>query len=133
MATNYWTSTNYDLSTAVEVLFVALDQRIRALDGQVRVTSRAERYITYGHTQMKGGFTRIVTNQTSLNVKLSIIRSHQIHDPRNWCADATAYYRSTWSRARLEVDFSSLKDIDYIMSLVKQAYKTCLEHDRRRN
>ena len=78
---------------------------------------------------MKGGFVRVTARKSGLNIKLAIIRINQINDPKNLCK-GDLIYRQKWSRAGTEVKFNPGDDFDYVMSLMEQAFETCLRKDK---
>ena len=129
MATGYWTPTNYDLTSTTEPLFILLHDRITEINSQIEYTSKAKTHITYGHPDMKGGFVRVTARKSGLNIKLAIIRINQINDPKNLCK-GDLIYRQKWSRAGTEVKFNPGDDFDYVMSLMEQAFETCLRKDK---
>lgn len=97
-------------------LFQELRKRILNLNSSVYEEIK-RRYIAY-----KSGETNVVDiipqkKQLILSIKMPI---GEIQDPRNWCRDVTNIGR--WGNGDVEAGIASIKDLDYAIGLIKQAF-----------
>jgi uncharacterized protein with ParB-like and HNH nuclease domain/predicted transport protein len=97
-------------------LFEHLRKRILNLDSSVREEAK-KLYIAY---KTATNFVDIIPRKTKLQLSLNI-PFDEIHDPRGVCRDVTHLGR--WGNGDVEVTLSSLDEIDYVMSLIRQAFE----------
>ena len=94
-----------------------LDKRIKDLDNSI-ISKKAKAYVSYKvPTQMKYQFMRVSPRDHYLIVRLAIPNCH-VQDQRGLCRMES----SRWRTNVTAVNFTSEKELDYIMRLVKQAY-----------
>lgn len=101
-------------------LFEQLRTRICNLDSSVREEFK-KLYIAYKATT---NFVDIVPQKSRLRLSLNLA-FHEINDPRGICKDVTNLGR--WGNGDVEVGISSIEELDYIMSLIKQAFEKQIE------
>lgn len=103
-------------------LFEHLRKRILNLDSSVREEAK-KLYIAY---KTATNFVDIIPRKTKLQLSLNI-PFDEIHDPRGVCRDVTHLGR--WGNGDVEVTLSSFDEIDYVMSLIKQAFEKHRDED----
>jgi len=103
-------------------LFEHLRKRILNLDSSIREEAK-KLYIAY---KTATNFVDIIPRKTKLQLSLNI-PFDEIHDPRGVCRDVTHLGR--WGNGDVEVTLSSFDEIDYVMSLIKQAFEKHRDED----
>lgn len=97
-------------------IFNELSKRILNIDASV-VEEPKKLYIAY---KSISNFVDIIPQKNSLILILNM-EFNMIEDPNNKCRDITGLGR--WGNGDVEFRVYSLKDIDYAMFLIKQAFK----------
>lgn len=97
-------------------LFEALQRQILALDPAV-YEEVLKYYIAF---KAESNFVDVVPQSQRLRLSLNM-KFHDIEDPRGICRDITDVGR--WGNGDVEVMFSSLEDLPYIMGLIRQAFE----------
>ena len=98
-------------------LFQQLQQRIQNLDASVSEQIN-KHYITY---KIGTTFTNVEPQAKRLRLLLNL-PFPDIDDPRRWCRDVTNLGKL--GSGDVEIGLSSSEQLDYIMSLVKQAFES---------
>jgi uncharacterized protein with ParB-like and HNH nuclease domain/predicted transport protein len=102
-------------------LFEALRKRILNLDASVREEPK-KYYIAYKNTS---NFVDVVPQKSRLLLMLNM-RFSEVRDPLRLCRDVSKVGR--WGNGEAEVPFSSLEELDYMMSLVLQSWHKHSNH-----
>jgi uncharacterized protein with ParB-like and HNH nuclease domain/predicted transport protein len=97
-------------------LFYELRKRILNIDSSVR-EEPLKLYIAY---KTLTNFVDIVPQKNALRLSLNL-NFDEINDPENKCTNVTNLGR--WGNGNSELKISSMKEIDYAMSLISQAYE----------
>ena len=97
-------------------LFEHLRKRILNLDSSV-TEDVLKLYIAYKTTK---NFVDIIPQKNRLRLVLNM-EFDEITDPKGFCRDITG--KGKWGNGDIEVDFDSMEQLDYIMSLVKQSFE----------
>ena len=98
-------------------IFLQLRQRILYLDASI-TEKKNKSYIAYS---LNTNFVGIVPQASRLQVQLKI-PIHKIDDPKDLCRDI-AWIGSFFASAQVEVGLDSYDLLDYIMSLISQAFE----------
>jgi uncharacterized protein with ParB-like and HNH nuclease domain/predicted transport protein len=101
-------------------VFEAFRREILELDPGV-VEEFLKLYVAY---KAETNFVDIVPQATRLRVAINM-DFPEIYDPRGLCIDVTN--RGRWGNGNVEVPLASVKDIPYLMSLVRQSLEKQLE------
>lgn len=104
----------YLLSSPTRELFESLRREVLALDPCV-TEEFLKLYVAY---KAETNFVDVVPQSKRLRLSLNI-RYVEIDDPRGMCKDVTLLGR--WSNGDVEVGFSSLDELPYVMGLIRQA------------
>ena len=115
---NTYTQYNYDQYLQGEILelFEALKQEILNLDVSIKQEFK-KKYIAY---KTKTNFVDITPQRNRLRLFLNMAFT-EIRDPQKICRDVTN--KGHWGNGDVEVDFSSLSQIEDIIFLVRQAFQ----------
>ena len=105
------------LINEMAALFQQLQQRIQNLDASVSEQIN-KHYITY---KIGTTFTNVEPQANRLRLLLNL-PFPDIDDPRRWCRDVTNLGKL--GSGDVEIGLSSSEQLDYIMSLVKQAFES---------
>jgi predicted transport protein len=97
-------------------VFEALRKQVLALDPCVN-EEFLKLYVAY---KAETNFVDIVPQAKRLRLSLNV-RFHEIEDPRGMCKDVTGLGR--WGNGDVEVDFSSMDELPYVMGLVRQSFE----------
>lgn len=112
----YLSSTNNSFVKEVRALFDALRKEILAIDSVV-----TEEYLKlYIAFKAETNFADVVPQAKRLRLSLNMPFA-EINDPKQICKDITHLGR--WGNGDVEVGFSDIKDLQYIMSLVRQSFE----------
>lgn len=112
----YLSSTNISYVKEVRTLFDALRKEILAIDSVV-----TEEYLKlYIAFKAESNFVDVVPQAKRLRLSLNMPFA-EINDPKQICKDITNLGR--WGNGDVEVGFSDIKDLPYIMSLVRQSFE----------
>lgn len=101
-------------------LFQQLRRRIQNLDASVS-EQITKLYIAY---KISTVFVDVVPQAKRLRLSLNL-PFPETNDPRGWCKDVTNIGR--WGMGDVEVGISSPEQLDYIMSLIHQAFEKQME------
>lgn len=101
-------------------LFNELRKRICNLDTSVREEFK-KLYIAY---KVDYNFVDIIPKKTKLSLSL-VIPYPEINDPKNMCRDVTNVGK--WGNGDVEVNISSISEIDDAMHLIRQAFERQIE------
>lgn len=104
-----------DISGEIKDLLEPIRKRILNLDASVREEVK-KKYIAYKTTR---NFVGIVIRKSRLVLTLNM-GFEEIKDPKRLCRDISKV--GHWAPGDVEVSFSSLDQIDYVMFLVQQAF-----------
>jgi len=96
-------------------LFEELRKRILNIDSSVREEPQ-KLYIAY---KSLTNFVDIIPQKRALRLSLNI-PFDKIKDPQDKCRDVTG--KGKWGNGDTEVKISSQKELDYVLSLIKQAF-----------
>lgn len=105
----------YLLSGVVRDLFEALRKEVRSLDPVVN-EEFLKLYVAY---KAETNFVDVVPQSKRLLLSLNMPFVN-IVDPRSLCRDVSALSR--WGNGEVEVGFTSLEELPYIMGLVRQSF-----------
>ena len=97
-------------------LFDALRKEILSLDPNVSETF-LKYYIAY---KAQTNFVDIVPKALGLRLSLNM-KFPEIQDPRNMATDVSG--KGRWGNGDVSINFRDIKDLPYIMDLIKQSYK----------
>ena len=112
----YLSSTNNSFVKEVRTLFDVLHKEILAIDSVVK-----EEYLKlYIAFKAETNFVDVVPQAKRLRLSLNMPFA-EINDPKQICKDITNLGR--WGNGDVEVGFSDIKDLPYIMSLVRQSFE----------
>ena len=112
----YLSSTNISYVKEVRTLFDALRKEILAIDSVV-----TEEYLKlYIAFKAETNFVDVVPQAKRLRLSLNMPFA-EINDPKQICKDITHLGR--WGNGDVEVGFSDIRDLQYIMSLVRQSFE----------
>lgn len=112
----YLSSTNNSFVKEVRTLFDVLHKEILAIDSVV-----TEEYLKlYIAFKAETNFVDVVPQAKRLRLSLNMPFA-EINDPKQICKDITNLGR--WGNGDVEVGFSDIKDLPYIMSLVRQSFE----------
>ena len=106
--------------SSMRPLYEELRKRILNIDSSV-IEEILKLYIAY---KTSTNFVDIVPQKSRLRLSLNM-RFNEINDPKNICKDVTD--KGRWGNGDVEVGISSMNEIDYVMSLIKQAYEKVSE------
>lgn len=113
---SYLSPRNSSYVEEVRVLFDAIRKEILAIDSVV-----TEEYLKlYIAFKAETNFVDIVPQAKRLRLSLNMPFS-EINDPKQICKDITDLGR--WGNGDVEVGFSDIKDLSYIMSLIRQSFE----------
>lgn len=112
----YLSSTNNSFVKEVRALFDALRKEILAIDSVVTEVY-LKLYIAF---KAETNFVDVVPQAKRLRLSLNMPFA-EINDPKQICKDITHLGR--WGNGDVEVGFSDIKDLQYIMSLVRQSFE----------
>jgi len=101
-------------------LYQELRKRILNIDSSV-TEEILKLYIAY---KASTNFVDIVPQKSRLRLSLNM-RFDEINDLQNICKDVTD--KGRWGNGDVEVGISSVEEIDYVMSLIKQAFEKVSE------
>lgn len=96
-------------------LYEALRKRILNIDSSVKEEYK-KLYIAF---KSETNFVDIVPQKARLRLSLNMDFA-DILDPENWCKDVSGLGR--WGNGDVEVSFNNINQLDYIMSLIQQAF-----------
>ena len=105
------------LTGIVKQVFDAFRKEVLALDPCV-TEEFLKLYVAY---KAETNFVDVVPQAKRLRLSLNIAFS-EINDPKGVCKDVTGM--GHWGNGDVEVDFSSLEELPYVMGLVRQSYET---------
>lgn len=105
----------YLLAGPTRDLFQALRQSILALDPCVS-EEFLKLYVAY---KAETNFVDIVPQAKRLRLSLNM-PFHEVDDPENFCKDVSGLGR--WGNGDVEVGFTALNELPYIMSLIRQSF-----------
>lgn len=103
-------------SPETKILFDTLRREILALDPVV-IEEYLKRYIAF---KAETNFVDIIPQSKSLKLVLNMPFS-KINDPKNMCTDITNI--GSWGNGDISVKFSDIKDLPYIMGLIRQSFE----------
>lgn len=103
-------------------LFEIFRKDILALDPCV-LEEFLKLYVAY---KAETNFVDIVPQKSRLRLTLNM-QFHELHDPKGLAKDVTSLGR--WGNGDVEVDFSSLEELPYVMGLVRQAFEKQMENE----
>jgi len=112
----YLSPGNSSFVEEVRNLFDVLRKEILAIDSVV-VEEYLKLYIAY---KAETNFVDVVPQAKRLRLSLNMPFA-EINDPRNICKDITNLGR--WGNGDVEVGFYDIKDLPYIMSLIRQSFE----------
>jgi len=101
-------------------LYEELRKRILNIDSSV-TEEILKLYVAY---KTNTNFVDIVPQKSRLRLSLNM-RFDEINDPMNLCKDVTD--KGRWGNGDVEVGIASLDEIDYVLSLIKQAFEKVSE------
>ena len=101
-------------------LYEELRKRILNIDSSV-TEEILKLYVAY---KTNTNFVDIVPQKSRLRLSLNM-RFDEINDPMNLCKDVTD--KGRWGNGDVEVGISSMDEIDYVLSLIKQAFEKVSE------
>jgi uncharacterized protein with ParB-like and HNH nuclease domain/predicted transport protein len=113
---SYLSPTNSSFVENVRLLFDVLRKEILAIDPVV-TEEHLKLYIAF---KAETNFVDVVPQAKRLRLSLNMPFS-EINDPRQICKDITNLGR--WGNGDVEVGFSDIKDLPYIMSLIRQSFE----------
>ncbi|WP_448028364.1 GmrSD restriction endonuclease domain-containing protein [Brevibacillus borstelensis] len=111
-----------NLQGEILVIFEELRKRICNLDSSVREEFK-KLYIAYKTTT---NFVDIVPQKSKLRLSLNL-EFHEINDPKGICLDVTD--KGRWGNGDVEVNISSMDDIENVMFLIKQSFEKHREEE----
>ena len=106
-------------SDKIKELFREIQERILKLDEKIN-EKPLKHYIAY---ELDRNFCEIVIQANALKIYLDISKS-DLNDPKNIAEDCTEV--GHWATGDCVFKVSSLEEIDYAMSLIKQSYESKL-------
>jgi len=115
-STNYTLADHVYLTGKMEELYNPLRQGILNLDPSVYEEIK-KLYIAFKTTT---NFVDVQIQKSRLRLTLNL-KFHQIHDPKGLCRDVTNLGR--WGNGDVEIDLSSLDQLDDVMVLIKQSFE----------
>lgn len=104
------------VSGAMAELFERLRKEVLALDPCVSEEFR-KLYVAY---KAETNFVDVIPQAKRLRLMLNMAFP-DIQDPKGWCRDVTDVGR--WGNGDVEVDISTLEQLPYVMSLVRQSFE----------
>ncbi|MGI6127027.1 MAG: GmrSD restriction endonuclease domain-containing protein [Planifilum sp.] len=108
---------SYDFNMVNRTLFDMLDKRIMNLSPDVTREFK-KLYIAY---KLDTNFVDIVVQKQRLRISLNM-KFSEIYDPNSMCHDVTGLGR--WGNGDVEIYFEHTTDIDDVMELVEQSYRS---------
>lgn len=112
----YLSPTSSSFSKEVRALFDVLSKEILALDSAI-VEEYLKLYIAF---KAETNFVDVVPQAKRLRLSLNL-RFAEINDPKGICRDVTNLGR--WGNGDVEISFTDIADLPYIMSLIKQSFE----------
>ena len=100
----------------IRKLFDALRKEVLAID-EVVVEEHLKRYIAF---KAETNFVDVVPQSKRLRLSLNMPFT-EIHDPKEMCEDVSNVGR--WGNGDVEIGFSDIKELPYIMSLIRQSFE----------
>ncbi len=104
------------LTPAMRALFEAFRKEVLALDACV-TEEFMKLYVAY---KAETNFVDIVPQARRLRLSINL-KFAEINDPKGLCKDVTNLGR--WGNGDVEVGFTSLEELPYVMGLVRQSYE----------
>lgn len=101
-------------------LYKHLEKRVLNIDSSVRVEFK-KLYIAF---KSQTNFVDIVPQKKRLRLSLNM-EFDKIKDPKGMCKDVSGLGR--WGNGDVEVGLDNLKDLDYVMELIQQAFELQVE------
>ena len=101
-------------------LYRHLEKRVLNIDSSVRVEFK-KLYIAF---KSQTNFVDIVPQKKRLRLSLNM-EFDKIKDPKGMCKDVSGLGR--WGNGDVEVGLDNLKDLDYVMELIQQAFELQVE------
>jgi len=120
-STNYTLADHVYLTGKMEELYNPLRQAILNLDPSVYEEIK-KLYIAFKTTT---NFVDVQIQKSRLRLTLNL-KFHQIYDPKGLCRDVTNLGR--WGNGDVEIDLSSLDQLDDVMVLIKQSFENHSDH-----
>ena len=77
-------------------------------------------YIAY---KAETNFVDVVPQANALNLTLNM-KWHDLNDPRKLCSDVSQ--KGRWGNGDVELKFSDMSDLHYVMSLIRQSLELSL-------
>lgn len=112
----YLSPTNSSFAKDVRALFDALRKEVLAIDSVV-----TEEYLKlYIAFKAETNFVDVVPQARRLSLSLNMPFS-EVNDPKKICRDITNI--GSWGNGDVEVGFSDIKDLPYLMSLIRQSFE----------
>ena len=96
-------------------LFDAFRKQVRALNPYV-TEEFLKLYVAY---KAETNFVDVIPLKRCLKLTLNM-QFHELHDPRNLARDITGFKR--WGNGNIRVEFNSIEELPYVMSLVRQSF-----------
>lgn len=112
----YLSPTNDSFVKEVRTLFDALQKEILAIDSVV-TQEYLKQYIAF---KAETNFVDVVPQAKRLRLSLNMPYA-EINDPKQICKDITNLGR--WGNGDVEIGFYDIKELSYIMSLVRQSFE----------
>ena len=113
---NYTLDDHKHLEGNTKFLFNELRKRVLTLDSSIR-EEVFKLYIAYKVTT---NFLDVEPHKNSLKLFLNM-KFNEIKDPQKICRDVTGV--GHWGNGDVQLKFSSIEQLDYIMFLIKQSYE----------
>lgn len=106
----------------IRKLFDALRKEVLAIDPVV-VEEHLKMYIAF---KAETNFVDVVPQSKRLRLSLNMPFT-EIYDPKEMCEDVSNVGR--WGNGDVEIGFSDMKDLPYIMSLIRQSFERQMNND----
>lgn len=100
-------------------LFHLLEERVKSIDS--RITFEVKKY--YLAFKMNSNFLDVVPQKSRLRLMLDIA-IEDVNDPQGICLDVRG--KGRWGNGETQVSLYGIEELDYVMTLVKQAYDNSL-------
>lgn len=109
-------------SGPIREVFEAFRKEVLALDPCV-TEEFLKLYVAY---KAETNFVDVIPMAKRLRLSLNL-EFHELNDPKNICKDVTNLGR--WGNGDVEVDISSIEELPYVMSLVRQSFEKQIGND----